>query len=244
MHERNLYYNLNRDTATEDQVTCQNLEHMSTNAANDMHATSSEHPTRTIQKIEYVCKESAESATGIRAKEFIKYLCNILMRTPKSAYSKHCGVHKCNASPEQIKIKWRRDQIASQIKLASVVNSSWRKTQPQVIWCGYLRKGLPTPWRQPQERWFEVRKEPAPQGSGAQTILVLQYQSGSSGVKRLIVSQPRREAAHDITGKAYISVAAEGRRGRVMLSLAQDHEADALVRRIGAALRPACSFLP
>ena len=67
---------------------------------------------------------------------------------------------------------------------------------------------------------------------------------GSSGVKRLIVSQPRREAAHDITGKAYISVAAEGRRGRVMLSLAQDHEADALVRRIGAALRPACSFLP
>ena len=89
-----------------------------------------------------------------------------------------------------------------------------------------------------------MRKEPAPQGSGAQTILVLQYQSGSSGVKRLIVSQPRREAAHDITGKAYISVAAEGRRGRVMLSLAQDHEADALVRRIGAALRPACSFLP
>ena len=123
------------------------------------------------------------------------------MRTPKSAYSKHCGVHKCNASPEQIKIKWRRDQIASQIKLASVVNSSWRKTQPQVIWCGYLRKGLPTPWRQPQERWFEVRKVPAPQGSRAQTNLALQYQtdpvvsSGSSfpnrGAKRRMTSRAR-----------------------------------------------------
>ena len=191
------------------------------------------------------------STAGLRGKrQIIKYLCSrfeVALRDTKSkklASSKHSLSQGKRLSPEDIKIKWRRDQICSQIKQASVVNSSWRIGQPQVIWCGYIRKGKPMPWRQPQERWFEVRKEPTLQGSAAAHIVVMQYQSASTQtVKRLVVSDPRREAARDIISKAYISVAVEGRKGRVMLSLAWDHEADALVFRIAAALRPALSFL-
>ena len=199
---------------------------------------------QTFQEIEKMTQKSTTAKTG---EELVKYLHKILKQTEnlrKGQTSRDCDV-QCDTSPEQIRIKWRRAQISSQLKLASVVDSSWRKAQPQVIWCGHLRKGLPTPWKQPQERWFEARKEPTRQGWGTRHIVVMQYQRGSSAAaKRLIVTDPRREAARDIIGKAYISVAVEGRRGRLMLSLVWDHEADALVRRIAAALWPACSFLP
>ena len=201
-----------------------------------------------IQYLDCMTQTSTTSLSGKR--EIIKYLYSLFhvalreTKSKKLALSKHSQTQGRRLSPEDIKIKWRRDQISSQIKQASVVNSSWRTCQPQVIWCGHIRKGQPMPWRQPQEQWFEVRKEPAPHGSAAAHIVVMQYKSASTQiVKRLVVSDPRREEARDIIGKAYISVVVEGRKGRVMLSLAWDHEADTLVFRIAAALRPALSFL-
>ena len=191
------------------------------------------------------------STPGLSSKrETIKYLCNLfrlsewIANPKKTASSKLCVIQGRSLSPEDTKIKWRRDQIRNQIQQASVVNSSWRNNQLRVIWCGHMRK-WGAAFLKPQERWFEVRQEPAPQGSAMSHIVVMQYQSASAlqTVKRLVVSDPRREAARDIMGKAYISVAVEGRRGRLMLSLAWDHEADVLVWRMASALRAALRSL-
>ena len=182
----------------------------------------------------------------------IKYLSKVLNHISQSKNAmispsllKQRDIHTRRVSPEETRIKWRRDQIRTQMKLGLEANSSWcNKHLPQVIWCGYLRKGAATPWKQPTERWTEVRSEPAPQASAISRIVVMQYRSSGQTTKRLTVSDPRREAARDIAGKAYLSVAVEGRRGRVLLSLKSGHDADTLVRCILAELRPAFSFLP
>ena len=174
-----------------------------------------------------------------------KVLNHSKMSMPSRTSSTQDDIDTHRASPEESRVNWRRDQIRAKIKVASQLDfSCCTKHLPQVIWCGYLRKGAATPWKQPTERWTEVRSEPAPQASAISRTVVMQYRSSGQTTKRLTVSDPRREAARDISGKAYLSVAVEGRRGRVLLSLAWGHDADALVRRIAAELRPAFSFLP
>ena len=182
----------------------------------------------------------------------IKCICKLLNQYSKNKKSKvspsllkPVGIDTRRISPEETRVNWRRDQICTQMKVALLANSSCcTKHLPQVIWCGYLRKGAATPWKQPTERWTEVRSEPAPQVSAISRTVVMQYRSSAQTTKRLTVSDPRREAARDIAGKAYLSVAVEGRRGRVLLSLKSGHDADTLVRCILAELRPAFSFLP
>ena len=142
-----------------------------------------------------------------------------------------------------VKIKWRREQISYQQNLTSAPRSSWQKNQIQVLWCGFLQKGSAAPWRQPQMRWFEVRKEPNAPGSASPSI-VMQYQPRGDDAcalpaKRLTISNVRRHPELDDISGAFLSVEVEGRRGRLQLSAAWERDADALVARISGVLRGA-----
>ena len=104
-------------------------------------------------------------------------------------------------SARDVKLKWRREQISSHQDMEVEMTSSWQQNHTQVLWCGFLQKASAAPWRQPQTRWFEVRKEPSVPGSSAPPI-VMQYQRRDDDdcalpAKRLAISDVRRHAGRD-----------------------------------------------
>ena len=143
-------------------------------------------------------------------------------------------------SARDVKLKWRREQISSHQDIEVDMTSSWQQNHTQVLWCGFLQKASAAPWRQPQTRWFEVRKEPSVPGSSAPPI-VMQYQRRDDDdcalpAKRLAISDVRRHAERDNMSGAFLSVAVAGRIGRLQLSAAWERDADELVARITEAL--------
>ena len=145
------------------------------------------------------------------------------------------------SSVRDVKLKWRREQISSHQDMEVEMSSSWQRNHTQVLWCGFLQKASAAPWRQPQMRWFEVRKEPSVPGSSASPI-VMQYQRRDDDdcalpAKRLAISDVRRHAERDNMSGAFLSVAVAGRIGRLQLSAAWERDADELVARITEALR-------
>ena len=174
------------------------------------------------------------TSIGVKSmRQVFTYLCSISggRSVPKS---KNPPLPKHSASTTnsavEVKLKWRRELIFSQQDLASELSSSWQQNQIQVLWCGFLLKGGAAPWRQPQMRWFEVRKEP-------NASIVMQYQPRGDDAcarpaKRMAISDMRRHAERDDISGAYLSVAVAGRRGRVQLSAAWAHDADELVSRV------------
>ena len=143
-------------------------------------------------------------------------------------------------SARDVKLKWRREQISSHQDMELEMSSSWQQNHTQVLWCGFLQKASAAPWRQPQTRWFEVRKEPSVPGSSAPPI-VMQYQRRDDDdcalpAKRLAISDVRRHAERDNMSGAFLSVAVAGRIGRLQLSAAWERDADELVARITEAL--------
>ena len=143
-------------------------------------------------------------------------------------------------SARDVKLKWRREQISSHQDMEVEMTSSWQQNHTQVLWCGFLQKASAAPWRQPQTRWFEVRKEPSVPGSSAPPI-VMQYQRRDDDdcalpAKRLAISDVRRHAERDNMSGAFLSVTVAGRIGRLQLSAAWERDADELVARITEAL--------
>ena len=143
-------------------------------------------------------------------------------------------------SARDVKLKWRREQISSHQDMELEMSSSWQQNHTQVLWCGFLQKASAAPWRQPQTRWFEVRKEPSVPGSSAPPI-VMQYQRRDDDdcalpAKRLVISDVRRHAERDNMSGAFLSVTVAGRIGRLQLSAAWERDADELVARITEAL--------
>ena len=121
---------------------------------------------------------------------------------------------------------------------------SWRKHKITVLWCGWLQKrssGLVGRW---QTRWFELRQEPISADGVSRSRAVLQStwrgsRDRSEAVKRLEITDARRDCGHDGAGRACLSVGAAGRwGGRVLLGAVSDREAASLLSCIAFVMRP------
>ena len=102
-------------------------------------------------------------------------------------------------SARDVKLKWRREQISSHQDMEVEMTSSWQQNHTQVLWCGFLQKASAAPWRQPQTRWFEVRKEPSVPGSSAPPIVMQRRDDDDCALpaKRLAISDVRRHAGRE-----------------------------------------------
>jgi hypothetical protein len=159
---------------------------------------------------------------------------------PSCAESKSTQVSTETAA--EVKRKWRQEQISLLRTINCSINSSWRKRQITVLWCGWLQKrssGIVGRW---QARWFELRQEPNPEDGAGANRAVLQYtgrgSSGSEEAKRLEITDARRDCGHDGAGRACLSVGAAGRGGRVLLGAVSDREAASLLSCIAFVMRP------
>jgi hypothetical protein len=155
----------------------------------------------------------------------------------------HSTSSMSNGSAVEVKRKWRQVQISNIRAINCVIDSSWRKSQIPILWCGWLQKrssGIAERW---QARLFELRQEPNPTcGDANGNRAVLQYYgrggNGGENAKRLELIDARRDKGHDGAGRACFSVVASGRSGRVLLGAASERETASLLSCIRFIMRP------
>lgn len=153
----------------------------------------------------------------------------------------HSTSSMSNGSAVEVKRKWRQVQISNIRAINCVIDSSWRKSQIPILWCGWLQKrssGILGRW---QTRWFELRQEPVSDDGKGGFKAVLQYttrgKDGREAEKRLELIDACRDCQRDVRGRACISVGAAGRRERVLLGLGSDPEACSLCSSVAVILR-------
>jgi hypothetical protein len=131
----------------------------------------------------------------------------------------------------------------NQQKLRPHINSSWRRSQLQCLWCGWINKRSRSITAQWNLRWFELRQEPLGDASSSVFSAILQYENPASEgnkqtPKRLRIIDARPENARSWNGWSCLSVAVVGRKDRIFLSMKLGVEVDALLSRIRSILAP------
>ncbi len=153
----------------------------------------------------------------------------------------------CNAdkirgvSATEVKQRWRSEQINSQRKVSSNIDSSWR--QKQVIsWSGVLHKKcssiLSETW---QRRKFELHINQISSNNRRNPVLRYYTQKANDVVeKRMMVFDVRRESNVSLGGslRPCLSLKVEGRRSRLLLLANQPWDALVFAYHLKEMLEP------